>query len=409
MKKQTFCAAVVLSAGVAVAASVGTMSPGGADRAGQPSELTVKKHSKVKKTADNKEEVTDVTSQYVTNASFEADDLATLEKVNNTADGLRGYKVTAPKGWTVGGTAVTSLLVTKDCYTDNNFGLMTTIPDGTQAYYLRQGWADGTTSLQQTLKQLPAGKYRLVASVRTGYANSASSSFHLFAATDQTTGAFSQGSAGCFATMNWDNPQLTFTVDKEADVNIGVTVDWLSGGSCIAIDNVRLYRVPEGAVEPGDPTEADVKSPTEGVITSKFVGEKAMKQDLMEMLAKFAQYMKNDYQDCAAPNSAGEACGAFKSNSTMTNGEDGVRPNADLSMICAFLVKYGKDKVSLPEGVTWTDLEQMAMKSLVFAYSTHKANKLKVCSGNNYWGSVSTSDKVWESSLWAMSVAYSAC
>lgn len=408
MKKQTFCAAVVLSAGVAVAASVGTMSPGGADRAGQPSELTVKKHSKVKKTADNKEEVTDVTSQYVTNASFEADDLAILEKVNNTADGLRGYKVTAPKGWTVGGTAVTSLLVTKDCYTDNNFGLMTTIPDGTQAYYLRQGWADGTTSLQQTLKQLPAGKYRLVASVRTGYANSASSSFHLFAATDQTTGAFSQGSAGCFATMNWDNPQLTFTVDKEADVNIGVTVDWLSGGSCIAIDNVRLYRIPEGAVEPGDPTEADVKSPTEGVITSKFVGEQAMKQDLMEMLAKFAQYMKNDYQDCAAPNSAGELCGAFKSNSTMTNGEDGVRPNADLSMICAFLVKYGKDKVSLPEGVTWTDLEQMAMKSLVFAYSTHKANKLKVCSGNNYWGSVSTSDKVWESSLWAMSVAYSA-
>ena len=77
-------------------------------------------------------------------------------------------------------------------------------------------------------------------------------------------------------------------------------------------------------------------------------------------------------------------------------------------MICAFLVKYGKDKVTLPANVTWDDLEQMAMKSLVFAYSTHKANKLKVCAGNNYWGSLSTSDNVWESSLWAMSVAYSA-
>ena len=48
------------------------------------------------------------------------------------------------------------------------------------------------------------------------------------------------------------------------------------------------------------------------------------------------------------------------------------------------------------------------MKSLVFAYSTHKANKLKVCSGGNYWGSVSNADHIWESSLWAMSVAYSA-
>ena len=156
------------------------------------------------------------------------------------------------------------------------------------------------------------------------------------------------------------------------------------------------------------PTEADVASPTEGRITPDFVDEQAMKTDLMKMLARFAQYVKADYQDCTAPNSAGEACGAFKSNSTMTNGEDGVRPNADLSMICAFLVKYGKDKVELPAGVIWTDLEQMAMKSLVYAYSTHKANKLKTCSGGNYWGSVSGSDHVWESSLWAMSVAYSA-
>lgn len=154
--------------------------------------------------------------------------------------------------------------------------------------------------------------------------------------------------------------------------------------------------------------ESAVESPTEGVINSQFVGEKAMKDDLMVMLAKFAQYMKNDYQDCVATNSVGEACGAFKSNSTMTNGEDGVRPNADLSMVCSFLVKYGKGKVTLPENVTWDDLEQMAMKSLVYAYSTHKANKLKVCSGNNYWGSTATSDYVWESSLWAMSVAYSA-
>jgi len=149
-------------------------------------------------------------------------------------------------------------------------------------------------------------------------------------------------------------------------------------------------------------------SPTEGVITADFVGEASMQQDLLQMLADFAKYMKNDFQQASAPNSVGEACGCFKGENTMANDERGVRPNADLSMICAFLVKYGKGKVTLPTGVTWGDIEEMAMKSLIFAYSTHKANKLKVCSGNNYWGSVSTSDFAWESSLWAMSVAYSA-
>ena len=123
------------------------------------------------------------------------------------------------------------------------------------------------------------------------------------------------------------------------------------------------------------PTEESVPSPIEGVINNQFVDEATMKGDLMNMLAKFSKYLKNDFQDCVAPNSVNEVCGAFKCNSTMQNNEDGVRSNADLSMISAFLVKYGKDKVTLPEGVTWDDLEKMAMKSLVFAYSTHKANK----------------------------------
>jgi hypothetical protein len=151
-----------------------------------------------------------------------------------------------------------------------------------------------------------------------------------------------------------------------------------------------------------------VDSPTEGVITSDFVSEESMKHDLLQMLANFAVYLKKDFQDCVAPNSVGEACGCFRGENTMANDEKGVRPNADLSMICAFLVKYGKKVVTLPSGVKWDDLEAMAKKSLVFAYSTHKANKLKVCAGNKYWGSTSTSDAVWESSLWAMSVAYSA-
>lgn len=152
----------------------------------------------------------------------------------------------------------------------------------------------------------------------------------------------------------------------------------------------------------------NVQSYTEGVITATFVDESKMKNDLLQMLANFSLYMVNDWNHCQEPNSLNEQCGFFKGENSGGSDERGVRPNADLSMICAFLSKYAKGRVELPSGVTWDKIEEMAMKSLVFAYSTHKANKLKVCAGNRYWGSVSVDDSSWESSLWAMSVAYSA-
>ncbi len=351
----------------------------------------------------------DVTSQYVANASFEDDDITKLTAKSESADGLRGYVVSNPSGWTVNNVAnAVSLIVTKDCYTDNNFGKVTTLGDGNQAYYLRMGWSSGTTTLRQMVKNLPKGKYQLSAGVRSAYANQATSSLELVAASAKTSVAFQQGGTSCFTTMAWDRVTADFELSADGDAEIGLNISWLSGGSCVMVDDVRLYQLSDDYVAPETPTEADIPSPTEGVVLSDFVAEPQMKSDLLQMLANFATYLKNDFQECSAPNSKNEACGCFKGENTMGNDERGVRPNADLSMICAFLVKYGKGKVTLPADVTWEQIEDMAMKSLVFAYSTHKANKLKVCSGNNYWGSTSTSDAVWESSLWAMSVAYSA-
>lgn len=358
--------------------------------------------------ADNGAKQEDVTSAYIANASFEADDTGALQQVTNPADGLRGWGLDQPRGWTVTGTSVTRLLVTKDCYADNNFGLVTSTPDGAHAYYLRMGWSSGTTTVAQTLRNLPAGRYVLTCDQRTGYANAATSGFTLAAGGERAATGFGQGSDNVFATLGWTTSRLAFSTAADGDVDISVSVDWLPGGSCIMLDNVRLYRVEGDTDIPAEPTESDVSSPTEGVVTRAFVPEHEMKDDLLQMLADFAAYMKNDYQDAVATNSAGEACGCFRGEDTMGSGERGVRPNADLSMVCAFLVKYGKGKVALPSGVTWADLESMARKSLVFAYSTHKANKLKVCSDGKYWGSTSAADHVWESSLWAMSVAYSA-
>ena len=349
----------------------------------------------------------DVTLQYLTNSSFEADSPSELTAVNNSADGLRGYTLNQPTGWTVSGTSVTQLLVGTDCYTDNNFGKVTTVADGSYAYYLRQGWSTGNTTVKQNVS-LAAGKYIFSVNQRSAYANSATSSLSIFAGSDNTSVGFQTGSTGCFQTMDWQENSVTFSLEADATIDLGFSITWQSGGSCVMLDNVKLVRLPDDYTEPEDPTEGDVSSYTEGIINGDFVEESEMMPDLLQMLADFSKYMKNNWNQCAAPNSQNESCGYFSGERSAASGEQGVRPNADMSMICAFLVKYAKNKVTLPEGVSWDDIEEMAMKSLIFAYSTHKANQLKVCSGGDYWGSVSTSNSVWESSLWAMSVAYSA-
>lgn len=348
-----------------------------------------------------------VTAKYLANPSFEADNPSSLTPVNNSADGLRGYTLSSPTGWTVSGTSVTTLLVGTNCYTDNNFGKVTSVADGSYAYYLRMGWNAGETTMKQTIS-LSEGKYRFTVSQRTAYVNSATSSLTIFAGTDSQIQSFQTGSTGCFTTMAWQPLSVVFSVAKETTIDLGFKITWQSGGSCVMLDDVQLVQLDDDYVEPEDPTESEVGSFTEGIITSNFVSEADMMADLLQMLADFSKYMKNNWNQAAAPNSIGESCGFFSGENTAANNEQGVRPNADMSMICAFLTKYAKGKVTLPAGVSWDDIEEMAMKSLIFAYSTHKANKLKVCSGNNYWGSTSTSDAVWESSLWAMSVAYSA-
>ena len=344
---------------------------------------------------------TDVTSLYLTNPSFEANDITTLSKDNtrgayNVGNALTGWVVTGSYG-------VSDIMTASATATDNNFGTPGQASDGTQMYYIRNAWNNATASVKQTV-ELPAAKYRLTVDSKSAHAGT-SSSGKLVAASENTVISMTQGSIP----TNWNTVSVEFTLTQEQQVTLGFEFTWVnSPGASFLLDNVRLYDITDEVVQP-DPTESEVESPTEGIITSDFVGEQEMMNDLLKMLADFTPYLVNDYQACSAPNNVNEECGCFKGESTMASNEAGVRTNADLSMICAFLVKYAKSAgIALPSGITWAKIEDMAMKSLIFAYSTHKANKLKVCSGGDYWGSTSTSDKVWESSLWAMSVAYSA-
>lgn len=341
----------------------------------------------------------DITAQYIKNPSFEQDDISQLP-----VDHTRGaYTATKVKGWKLQGSyGVSDIMTSSATATDNNFGAPGSPSEGSQMYYIRNAWNASTATLLQRVT-LPAGVYKLTLDNKCVTQSSHAAS--LVAGTERLSLAFQER-----LPAKWTTSELLFETSAEEPVDIGLQVHFGSGtGGSVLIDNFRLYKMPDDYVESEDPTEISVPSFTEGVITSDFVNEADMKADLLQMLANFSRYMVDDFQECAAPNSVDEACGCFKGENTMANDERGVRPNADLSMVCAFLVKYGKPAgVTLPAGVTWAKIEDMAMKSLIFAYSTHKANKLKVCKGNNYWGSTSTSDAVWESSLWAMSVAYSA-
>ncbi|MBR2631104.1 MAG: hypothetical protein IKD25_06220 [Bacteroidaceae bacterium] len=341
----------------------------------------------------------DITSQYIKNPSFEQDDISKLP-----ADDTRGaYTAKTVEGWTLEGSyGVSDIMTAAATATDNNFGAPGHPSDGKQMYYIRNAWNASTATLLQAIT-LPKGLYKLVLDNKCVTQSSHTAS--LIAGKESLSLTF-QGSLPA----TWTKSELMFETAQEEQVSIGLRVHFGSGsGGSVLIDNFRLYKMPDDYTEAEDPTEEAVSSFTEGIITADFVNEADMKADLLQMLANFSRYMVDDFQECTAPNSINEACGCFKGENTMANDERGVRPNADLSMVCAFLVKYGKPAgVTLPAGVTWAKIEDMAMKSLIFAYSTHKANKLKVCKGNNYWGSTSTSDAVWESSLWAMSVAYSA-
>lgn len=340
----------------------------------------------------------DITAKYLKNPSFENDDIKSL-----AVDATRGaYTAKTVQGWTLsGGYGVSDIMTAAATATDNNFGKPGTPSDGSQMYYIRHAWTNTSASLLQSIT-LPKGRYRISVDNKciTGSAHSAS----IVAGNESTALTFSTSMPS-----TWSTTSVDFELSAEKTVSIGLKVNFVNAsGASIILDNFRLYDI-TNVVEPEDPTEESVASFTESVITSAFVPENAMKSDLLQMLADFSKYMVNDWYQCTAPNSINEVCGFFNGENSGGSNEQGVRPNADLSMICAFLVKYGKPAgVKLPAGVTWEKIESMAMQSLVFAYSTHKANKLKVCSGNAYWGSTSTSDAVWESSLWAMSVAYSA-
>jgi hypothetical protein len=89
---------------------------------------------------------------------------------------------------------------------------------------------------------LPEGKYRFTIDYRSGYANSAASSFCFNVAGEKTyfPHTFTAGSASMFETAEWETLSTDFELTESAAVPVVISIEWLSGGSCIMFDNVRL-------------------------------------------------------------------------------------------------------------------------------------------------------------------------
>ena len=132
-----------------------------------------------------------------------------------------------------------------------------------------------------------------------------------------------------------------------------------------------------------------------------------IQRECLWSLARFMQYAKSLYTD-AGVNARGDSIGYFKANDAGRSNEDGVRTNADLSMVTAFVYEMGRvDNIPLPDGLTYPQLRNMAIRSFRYACATHRANKLAACTDKKHWGSDGEHHQ-WESSLWALSVAVAA-
>lgn len=140
----------------------------------------------------------------------------------------------------------------------------------------------------------------------------------------------------------------------------------------------------------------------------------SIKKKCLDILAKSMTYTASIYTD-AGINNSGDSCGYFKATNAGMNNEDGVRTNADMAMVCAFVYNYGKkNHIVLPAKISYPQLRTMALKALRYAYSTHRALQLKKTTNNGYWGtSIMDADGknggyTWESSLWCESIGMTA-
>ncbi len=191
------------------------------------------------------------------NPSFEVDNVLTnlpADEDRNAYDvmdaGVTGWTLPTLSVHTENAAFSVIDLMTKDAAdTDNNFGVPGDPSDGSQMLYIRDAWQeDEDVKLTQELT-LPAGDYKIT--VDTKCVSTSTSKATLFAGDKSkalTIHGTSNGSADTKTNPfldAWDTATLTFSLDAETTVSLGVEVDFDGANGSFLLDNFKLYSVDE--------------------------------------------------------------------------------------------------------------------------------------------------------------------
>lgn len=200
----------------------------------------------------------DVTTQYITNPSFEKD--GNLSAGNKTTP-----NIITPTGWTQEQNAAGSFQDNKICdeSTSNasNYGTTVTPSDGTYYLFYRHGWnGSNYAKFTSSAANLPAGIYKLTVDYKMvsgsdDNSNNDNTSITLSAISGETTlgtttakGAVQVNNKGTTAVLkdnDWITLETTFSLNAETSTQF--VINLLACGpkrSDFVVDNVRLYFTP---------------------------------------------------------------------------------------------------------------------------------------------------------------------
>ncbi|MFA6872884.1 MAG: hypothetical protein WCQ86_02730, partial [Bacteroidaceae bacterium] len=180
-----------------------------------------------------------------------ADDLTSRLVNPSFEDGVTGWTVDNPN-------ECTSETRTAGVATDNDFGAVETVPDGTNFYYARKGWATTTSSINQTVTGLSAGSYKLSLSSLGLHVNATSDVANYTISVKNAQGTVlasktitaSDVASGTSATdgpinaMAWTATELAFNLDALSDITVEVDFNYVPNGTSFLLDDFKLNYVP---------------------------------------------------------------------------------------------------------------------------------------------------------------------
>ncbi len=192
------------------------------------------------------------------NPSFETDKVANLTVDTGRSitdeDGnlvtACAWKVTSLTGWTLptlsGDTyGVSDLMTSGATSTDNNYGVPGDPSNGSQMLYIRDAWqSDEDVKLTQELT-LPAGDYKITVDTKCVANGSTATLFVDDKSKALTIHSTSNGTSETASNPfldAWDTATLTFSLETEATVSVGIEFDFNTNGSFL-LDNFKLYSV----------------------------------------------------------------------------------------------------------------------------------------------------------------------